>query len=104
MVEEFYCQGDEERRLGLSVSPVMDRHNPSVEKSQVAFIEVICYPLWESWAELVHPCGQVMLDNLLANEAHWQDRLSPTPRSSLGSDSGNAPGSTSLLKLGAVEV
>jgi cAMP-specific phosphodiesterase 4 len=85
IVEEFYCQGDEERRLGLPVSPMMDRHNPSVEKSQVAFIEVICYPLWESWAELVHPCGQVMLDNLLANKAHWQDRLSPPPGLSFGS-------------------
>lgn len=35
ITEEFWQQGDRERQLGVEVSPICDRHNASVEKSQV---------------------------------------------------------------------
>lgn len=35
IMEEFYQQGDKERDLGLDISPMCDRYNSTVEKSQV---------------------------------------------------------------------
>lgn len=36
IMEEFYQQGDKERELGLDISPMCDRYNSTVEKSQVS--------------------------------------------------------------------
>jgi len=35
VMKEFYLQGDRERDLGLEVSPMCDRNNSSIEKTQV---------------------------------------------------------------------
>lgn len=55
LMEEFFQQGDKEREMGLDISPMCDRHNATIEKSQVGFIDYIVHPLWETWADLVHP-------------------------------------------------
>ncbi|VDK43542.1 unnamed protein product [Anisakis simplex] len=43
--DEFYEQGDEEKRRGMAVSPYMDRNDPSVAKLQDSFIAHIVSPL-----------------------------------------------------------
>ncbi|KAI6196572.1 3'5'-cyclic nucleotide phosphodiesterase [Aphelenchoides besseyi] len=43
--EEFYEQGDEEKRRGMSISPYMDREQPAVAKLQDSFIAHIVNPL-----------------------------------------------------------
>ncbi|VDK62298.1 unnamed protein product [Onchocerca ochengi] len=43
--EEFYGQGDEEKRRGMAVSPYMDRNDPEVAKLQDSFISHIVNPL-----------------------------------------------------------
>jgi hypothetical protein len=35
ITEEFFQQGDDERKKGLPISPFMDRHKPNVPQSQV---------------------------------------------------------------------
>lgn len=35
IMEEFFQQGDKERQLNLEISPMCDRYNATVEKSQV---------------------------------------------------------------------
>jgi cAMP-specific phosphodiesterase 4 len=35
IMEEFFQQGDKEREAGLDISPMCDRHNATIEKSQV---------------------------------------------------------------------
>lgn len=35
IMEEFFQQGDREREQGLDVSPMSDRQNATIEKSQV---------------------------------------------------------------------
>lgn len=35
IMEEFFRQGDRERERGMEISPMCDKHNASVEKSQV---------------------------------------------------------------------
>ena len=35
VMNEFFEQGDIERKLGMDISPMCDRHTASVEKTQV---------------------------------------------------------------------
>lgn len=37
IMEEFFRQGDRERERGMEISPMCDKHNASVEKSQVIY-------------------------------------------------------------------
>ncbi|NXD18344.1 PDE4D phosphodiesterase, partial [Nothocercus nigrocapillus] len=78
---EFFRQGDREREKGMEISPMCDKHNASVEKSQVGFIDFIAHPLWETWADLVHPDAQEILDTLEDNREWYQSMIphSPSP-------------------------
>ncbi|XP_017694523.1 PREDICTED: cAMP-specific 3',5'-cyclic phosphodiesterase 4C isoform X2 [Lepidothrix coronata] len=78
---EFFHQGDREREKGMEISPMCDKHTASVEKSQVGFIDFIAHPLWETWADLVHPDAQELLDTLEDNREWYQSmiRRSPSP-------------------------
>ena len=35
IMEEFFRQGDREREIGMEISPMCDRYNATIEKSQV---------------------------------------------------------------------
>ena len=35
IMEEFFRQGDKEREAGIEISPMCDRYNATIEKSQV---------------------------------------------------------------------
>uniref|UniRef100_A0A673C7N7 Phosphodiesterase n=1 Tax=Sphaeramia orbicularis TaxID=375764 RepID=A0A673C7N7_9TELE len=78
---EFFTQGDRERDKGMEISPMCDKHNASIEKSQVGFIDYIVHPLWETWADLVHPDAQDILDTLEDNREWYQSMIprSPSP-------------------------
>uniref|UniRef100_A0A3B3WLX0 Phosphodiesterase n=1 Tax=Poecilia mexicana TaxID=48701 RepID=A0A3B3WLX0_9TELE len=49
IVNEFYEQGDEEAKLGLPISPFMDRSAPQLAKLQESFITHIVGPLCNSY-------------------------------------------------------
>ncbi|XP_067244655.1 3',5'-cyclic-AMP phosphodiesterase 4C isoform X2 [Chanodichthys erythropterus] len=80
---ELFSQGDHERDKGIEISPMCDKHTASVEKTQVGFIDYIVHPLWETWADLVHPDAQDILDTLEDNREWYQSMIprspSPTP-------------------------
>lgn len=38
IMEEFFQQGDKEREAGMEISPMCDRYNATIEKSQVCWI------------------------------------------------------------------
>ncbi|XP_035744919.1 cAMP-specific 3',5'-cyclic phosphodiesterase 4C, partial [Egretta garzetta] len=78
---EFFRQGDREREKGMEISPMCDKHTASVEKSQLGFIDFIAHPLWETWADLVHPDAQEILDTLEDNREWYQSMIprSPSP-------------------------
>uniref|UniRef100_A0A3B1JGE5 Phosphodiesterase n=1 Tax=Astyanax mexicanus TaxID=7994 RepID=A0A3B1JGE5_ASTMX len=92
---EYFTQGDRERDRGMEISPMCDKHTASVEKSQVGFIDYIVHPLWETWADLVHPDAQDILDTLEDNREWYQSMIphspSPTPeeQDSQGGGSGS---------------
>ncbi|KAH8386938.1 hypothetical protein KR093_003679 [Drosophila rubida] len=79
LMEEFFLQGDKERESGMDISAMCDRHNATIEKSQVGFIDYIVHPLWETWADLVHPDAQDILDTLEENRDYYQSMIPPSP-------------------------
>ncbi|XKL62450.1 hypothetical protein PGB90_002283 [Kerria lacca] len=79
LMEEFFLQGDKEKELHLDISPMCDRLNATIEKSQVGFIDYIVHPLWETWADLVHPDAQEILDTLEENRDWYQSMIPPSP-------------------------
>lgn len=50
MVEILFFQGDEEAKLGLPISPYMDRRNPQLAKLQESFINHLVSPLCSAMA------------------------------------------------------
>ena len=46
--EEFFNQGDREKKLGLTVSMFCDREKTDLAKSQIGFIKNIVMPIYES--------------------------------------------------------
>ncbi|XP_075678077.1 3',5'-cyclic-AMP phosphodiesterase 4C-like isoform X3 [Dermatophagoides pteronyssinus] len=79
LMEEFFQQGDKELAMGLEISPMCDRTNATIEKSQVGFIDYIVHPLWETWADLVHPDAQEILDTLEENRDWYQSMIPASP-------------------------
>ena len=49
---------------------------------QVGFIDYIVHPLWETWADLVHPDAQEILDTLEDNRDWYQSQIPLSPSSS----------------------
>lgn len=73
----------------------------------MGFIDYIVHPLWETWADLVHPDAQDILDNLEDNREWYQSMIprspSPTPDerdSSEGKFGGQGGGGSSLSSSG----
>ncbi|XP_035640980.1 cAMP-specific 3',5'-cyclic phosphodiesterase 4D-like isoform X3 [Oncorhynchus keta] len=92
IMEEFFTQGDRERERGMEISPMCDKHNASVQKSQVGFIDYIVHPLWETWADLVHPDAQDILDTLEDNREWYQSTIPQSPSPTLDEpDDGSRP-------------
>lgn len=52
---------------------------------QVGFIDYIVHPLWETWADLVHPDAQDILDTLEENR-DWYNSMIPISPSSSSND------------------
>ncbi len=49
---------------------------------QVGFIDYIVHPLWETWADLVHPDAQKILRNLRRNRKWYVSQLPVCDRGS----------------------
>ena len=49
---------------------------------QVGFIDYIVHPLWETWADLVQPDAQDILDTLEENRDWYQSQIPVSPSNS----------------------
>ncbi|XP_049455087.1 cAMP-specific 3',5'-cyclic phosphodiesterase 4D isoform X4 [Epinephelus fuscoguttatus] len=100
---EFFTQGDRERDKGMEISPMCDKHNASIEKNQVGFIDYIVHPLWETWADLVHPDAQEILDTLEDNREWYQSMIphSPSPHPEGQEEEGAHAGESTALGGGS---
>lgn len=45
----------------------------------MGFIDYIAHPLWETWADLVHPDAQDLLDTLEDNREWYQSKVPRSP-------------------------
>ncbi|XP_062336484.1 high affinity cAMP-specific 3',5'-cyclic phosphodiesterase 7A-like isoform X1 [Osmerus eperlanus] len=88
VTEEFFHQGDIERKHNLEVTPLCDRQSNSVANIQIGFITYVVEPLFREWARFSDTrLSQTMLDHLSLNKAGWKgsppedssDKLAPGP-------------------------
>ncbi|XP_040920808.1 cAMP-specific 3',5'-cyclic phosphodiesterase 7B-like isoform X2 [Toxotes jaculatrix] len=80
--EEFYRQGDLERKFDLEISPLCNQLADSVPVIQIGFISHIVEPLFEAWHRFTEPSllSQTMMDHLHKNKARWiRQRYAHTP-------------------------
>eukprot|EP00026_Physarum_polycephalum_P005836 Phypoly_transcript_05875.p1 GENE.Phypoly_transcript_05875~~Phypoly_transcript_05875.p1 ORF type:complete len:613 (+),score=110.74 Phypoly_transcript_05875:46-1839(+) len=71
VMEEFWCQGDQERKLGIPISAFMDRTQPDVPKCQSGFIQFIALPFYTAMVEQF-PKMAICVDNMKANLEYWK--------------------------------
>uniref|UniRef100_A0AAR5Q408 3',5'-cyclic-GMP phosphodiesterase n=1 Tax=Dendroctonus ponderosae TaxID=77166 RepID=A0AAR5Q408_DENPD len=70
--EEFYQQGDAERKAGRHPIPMMDRAQPDEQpSSQVGFLTGICLPCYNLLNALIPDC-KPLLDMCQSNLDHWR--------------------------------
>lgn len=94
VTEEFYHQGDEEKRLGMNVSPLMDRITGNVAKSQIGFINFMVMPLYECWVEEFEEY-QECAEQLFSNLNYWKHELEkqlPPPSTQSKEETTEKPG------------
>ena len=71
VLREFFAQGDQERALGMDVSPMMDAAATNAAMSQINFIEFVVAPLYASFVRLF-PETSRLVAHLVANRMHYQ--------------------------------
>lgn len=70
--EEFYDQGDAERKAGKTPIPMMDREQPNEQaNSQVGFLSGICLPCYKVLYQLI-PETKPLMDMVQINLTRWR--------------------------------
>eukprot|EP00727_Mastigamoeba_balamuthi_P014177 m51a1_g9382 putative fatty acid elongase 3-ketoacyl- synthase (1146) ;mRNA; r:220687-225631 len=72
VMEEFFEQGEQEKRLGLTVSPFMDRYNTDVARCQYAFIRFVVTPMVELVGKISPAVASELGGNLGSNSLRWK--------------------------------
>lgn len=72
--EEFFLQGDCERKLKLPITPMCDRYTTSIAKIQSGFMEYVVNPLFQEWLRFIPSVlSKNMLKNVLSNKNRWDN-------------------------------
>jgi CheY-like chemotaxis protein/HPt (histidine-containing phosphotransfer) domain-containing protein len=74
LIDEFLCQGDKEKELGLTVSPLMDRETMDKAQMQVNFIDYIAGPLYKTFLQFV-PSLSNLSNSIQTNRMYWSTLL-----------------------------
>jgi len=72
VIEEFFAQGDEERKLGIPVQFLNDRFKLNKPNSQIGFIEFMIAPFFFAQIKLWPPLAE-MGDELITNLSNWEN-------------------------------
>lgn len=71
--EEFFRQGDYERRLNLPVTPLCDRNITSIPKIQAGFFKHVVTPLYLEWHRFLGDgLSLSLMEYLKANQKKWE--------------------------------
>ncbi|XP_030625407.1 high affinity 3',5'-cyclic-AMP phosphodiesterase 7A isoform X2 [Chanos chanos] len=72
VTEEFFHQGDIEKKHKLEVSPLCDSETNTIGNVQIGFMTYVVEPLFVEWARFSDTClSQTMLGHLGLNKASW---------------------------------
>lgn len=74
-LEEFFRQGDAEKKMGIPVSPLCDRNSVSRPESQSGFIEFIIKPTFEVLVGVLPQIGAKIIPVLDTNLAFWNSQI-----------------------------
>ena len=76
IIEEFFTQGDEEKRRNLSVSMYCDRNNTDISKSQAGFLKNIALPLFITLHKIMGSTDhhQECISQLKSNISYWENK------------------------------
>ncbi|KAI8607894.1 hypothetical protein BC830DRAFT_1174890, partial [Chytriomyces sp. MP71] len=74
IMEEFFLQGDEERKRGMAISMFMDRNTTFIPKCQVGFVDYIVIPLYEALDAFMRSQNHdfIAITNLVHNRDYWK--------------------------------
>ncbi|XP_042695691.1 high affinity cAMP-specific 3',5'-cyclic phosphodiesterase 7A isoform X3 [Centrocercus urophasianus] len=73
VTEEFFHQGDIEKKYHLGVSPLCDRQTETIANIQIGFMTYLVEPLFAEWARFSNTrLSQTMLGHLGLNKASWK--------------------------------
>uniref|UniRef100_A0A7S1C4N6 PDEase domain-containing protein n=1 Tax=Bicosoecida sp. CB-2014 TaxID=1486930 RepID=A0A7S1C4N6_9STRA len=90
---EFHMQGDKERVLGLPISPLCDRDNFDLAKSQQGFIEFVVRPCFEPFSAF---CGVTTWnEHITHNRKHWSEVHKHEAKAAAERDASRHPGRVS---------
>ena len=74
IMEEFFLQGDAERRLNIPISFLCNRETTTVPKAQSDFFGFVALPLFKAWSQFVQsPLSVQMYSNIIVNKEYWDD-------------------------------
>ncbi|XP_069462849.1 3',5'-cyclic-AMP phosphodiesterase 7B isoform X2 [Ambystoma mexicanum] len=73
--EEFYRQGDLEKKFHLEISPLCNKQKDTIPSIQIGFMTYIVEPLFDEWARFTGGTrlSENMLSHLRKNKAIWRD-------------------------------
>lgn len=72
LYDEFYSQGDLEKRFGEPPIPMQDRNNAdNFAKEQVGFVKYVCLPMYTVLSKGL-PSTQCLVDSCVVNYLHWE--------------------------------
>ncbi|KAJ3036722.1 hypothetical protein HDV00_002435 [Rhizophlyctis rosea] len=76
VMEEFFEQGDREKKMGLPVSKFMDRNDTNIPKCQIGFMDVLVVPLFDAWSGCIQTdFTRLCMDNIASNRKYWEQAL-----------------------------
>mmetsp|Transcript_3422 Transcript_3422/g.8314 ORF Transcript_3422/g.8314 Transcript_3422/m.8314 type:complete len:344 (+) Transcript_3422:1682-2713(+) len=73
-IEEFFLQGDQEKSLGLPISPQCNRDTTSIPDSQIGFIEFVVLPSFQVLSSALPVIKDVCLPHLQSNLLYWKEK------------------------------
>jgi len=74
VMEEFFLQGEQEKKLSLPVSPFMDRDKTDIGKCQAGFITILIKPFFEEWCNFLGPDCKGIFTNVEENIKTWAEQ------------------------------
>lgn len=80
-LEEFFEQGDREKKLKLAISPMCNRETTSTPQTQIGFIKFIVLPTYKLMAEML-PAVDMCVSILDSNLKYWEEQAAVTSLSS----------------------